>query len=63
MFNAAVCSLGHGPAWQYMRADANEAEVDAVLDALGHNTRVQALYIQNFELVCAYVRVVNFLVP
>ena len=36
----------------YMRADAQPAEIDAVIDALAVNTRVEALYIQNFEQAC-----------
>jgi hypothetical protein len=36
---------------QYMIADARPAMIDLVLDALEVNTRVEALYIQNFELV------------
>ena len=35
----------------HMRADAQPAEIDAVIDALAQNTRVEALYIQNFEEV------------
>ena len=35
----------------YMRADAQPAEIDAVIEALEHNSRVEALYIQNFEMV------------
>ena len=34
---------------QYLRADAGPRELDAVIDALRKNTRVQALYLQNFE--------------
>ena len=34
---------------QYMPADANQAHIEAVLDALEVNDRVEALYIQNFE--------------
>ena len=37
---------------QYMPADANQAHIEAVLDALQVNDRVEALYIQNFEKVC-----------
>ena len=36
---------------QYMPADANQAHIEAVLDALEVNDRVEALYIQNFEKV------------
>ena len=39
----------------YMRADAQPAEIDAVIEALEHNTRIEALYIQNFEMVGALV--------
>ena len=34
---------------QYLRADAGPRELDAVIDALRGNSRVQALYLQNFE--------------
>eukprot|EP00873_Tetraselmis_striata_P025542 jgi/Tetstr1/445806/TSEL_003519.t1 len=34
---------------QYIGADARPQVIDAVLDALEHNNRVEALYIQNFE--------------
>lgn len=36
---------------QYIGADARPQVIDAVLDALEHNNRVEALYIQNFEKV------------
>ena len=36
---------------QFIRADAKQAQIDAILDALEDNTRVEALYIQNFEMV------------
>ena len=36
---------------QFIRADAKQAQIDAILDALEENTRVEALYIQNFEMV------------
>ena len=36
---------------QYLPADCRPPAIDAVLDALGANRRVQVLYIQNFELV------------
>ncbi|KAK9815520.1 hypothetical protein WJX72_005004 [[Myrmecia] bisecta] len=35
---------------QYIRADANAPTMDAIIDALAVNVRVEALYIQNFEL-------------
>ncbi|GMH43620.1 hypothetical protein BSKO_11542 [Bryopsis sp. KO-2023] len=35
---------------QYLRSDVGPAVIDAVLDALHVNTRLEALYIQNFEL-------------
>lgn len=38
---------------QYMNSDARPPMIDMVLDALEVNTRVEALYIQNFELVRA----------
>lgn len=38
---------------QYMSSDARPPMIDMVLDALEVNTRVEALYIQNFELVRA----------
>ncbi len=34
---------------RYIAADARQPVLDAVLDALAQNTRVEALYIQNFE--------------
>lgn len=34
---------------QYLGINARPVVIDAVLDALEVNTRVQALYIQNFE--------------
>ncbi len=36
---------------QYLGINARPAVIDAVLDALAVNTRVEALYIQNFEEV------------
>lgn len=36
---------------QYMVSDANCAMIEAVIGALAKNSRVQALYIQNFETV------------
>jgi hypothetical protein len=36
---------------QFLRADVRPRVLDAVLDALEANTRVEALYIQNFEQV------------
>ncbi len=36
---------------QYMNSDARPPMIDMVLNALEVNTRVEALYIQNFELV------------
>jgi hypothetical protein len=35
---------------QYLRADAGPRELDAVIEALRFNSRVEALYLQNFEL-------------
>lgn len=34
---------------QYLRADAGTRELDAVIEALRSNTRIQAVYLQNFE--------------
>ena len=36
---------------QYLPSDVRPPAIDAVLDALAANRRVQVLYIQNFELV------------
>ncbi len=44
---------------QYMSADARPAMIDLVLDALAVNIRVEALYIQNFELVCPIINTGN----
>jgi hypothetical protein len=41
---------------QYLGITARPAVIDAVLDALEVNTRIEALYIQNFEEVRAYRR-------
>ena len=36
---------------QYISSDVRPAHIDAILDALAANTRVEVLYIQNFEWV------------
>lgn len=36
---------------QYVSADIKPPHIDAILDALAVNTRVEVLYIQNFEWV------------
>jgi hypothetical protein len=36
---------------QYIGADVKPPHIDAILDALAFNTRVEVLYIQNFEWV------------
>lgn len=46
---------------QYMSADARPAMIDLVLDALAVNTRVECLYIQNFELVSLLTNTNNML--
>ena len=38
---------------QYISSDVRPAHIDAILDALAANTRVEVLYIQNFEWVSA----------
>lgn len=36
---------------QYVSSDVRPSHIDAILDALAANTRVEVLYIQNFEWV------------
>lgn len=36
---------------QYVSSDCRPPHIDAILDALAANTRVEVLYIQNFEWV------------
>ncbi len=43
---------------QHIHADAGPLVVDALLDALMENTRIEALYVQNLEQVCLGVGVV-----
>lgn len=38
---------------QYVSSDVRPPHIDAILDALADNTRVEVLYIQNFEWVSA----------
>ena len=40
---------------QYVSADIKPPHIDAILDALADNTRVEVLYIQNFEWVSAHL--------
>lgn len=39
---------------QYMKPDANPAMIDEVISALSVNTRIEVLYIQNYERVRIY---------
>ena len=36
---------------QYVSSDVRPSQIDAILDALADNRRVEVLYIQNFEWV------------
>jgi hypothetical protein len=38
---------------QYVSSDVRPSHIDAILDALAENIRVEVLYIQNFEWVSA----------
>lgn len=49
---------------QYVSADIKPPHINAILDALAANTRVEVLYIQNFEWVRSIVSPLAFpLVP
>ena len=41
---------------QYVSSDVRPSQIDAILDALAANTRVEVLYIQNFEWVSMPLR-------